>query len=145
MSVRDHETLTFGEVEVGLELPVLEVPISVGLIVAGAIATRDFTDVHHDKDAARRQGMPDVFMNILTTNGFVARLVTDWAGPAARLAKVGIRLGAPNFPGDTMTMSGRVCGKETVAGRGMVDVEVVGKNGYGKHVTGIVRVELPCD
>jgi len=47
-------------------------------------------------------------MNILTTNGLVGRYVTDWAGPNAVLKKVAIKLGAPNFPGDTMKMSGAV-------------------------------------
>jgi acyl dehydratase len=145
MTVRDRETVAFDRVEVGRELPVLEVPITVGLIVAGAIATRDFTDVHHDKAAAQRQGMPDVFMNILTTNGLVARAVTDWAGPRARLTRIAIRLGAPNLPGDTMRLSAKVTAKQKVAGRGMVDVEVVGANSYGNHVTGTVRVELPCE
>ncbi len=53
------------------------------MIVAGALASHDFTAVHHDKAAAQAQGMQDVFMNILTTNGLVGRYVTDWAGPNA--------------------------------------------------------------
>ena len=49
-------------------------------IVSTAIATRDWQDVHHDRDVAQAAGSKDIFMNILTTNGLVERFVADWAG-----------------------------------------------------------------
>ncbi|MCA9772583.1 MAG: MaoC family dehydratase [Myxococcales bacterium] len=145
MSVQKLKTLRFGEVKVGDRLAPLAVPITTTLVVAGAIASRDYQDVHHDKGAARRQGMQDVFMNILTTNGLVGRFVTDWAGPEAIIENVAIKLGAPNFPGDTMKMSGEVKSAETRGGRGVVTVEVLGGNAYGAHVTGTVRLTLPLE
>lgn len=125
--------------QVGDELPPLEIPITPRLIVGAAIASRDYQDVHHDKDAARALGSPDIFMNILTTNGLVGRFVTDWAGPAARLRKVSIRLGAPNYPGDTMTLTGTVVAVDEA---GVVELSVRGRNGIGDHVTGSVQVAL---
>lgn len=92
----------------GEVLPALEIPITRTLIVAGAIASRDYQDVHHDAELARQKGSPDIFMNILTTNGLVGRYITDHFGPAAVLRKVAIRLGAPNYPGDTMVLTGTV-------------------------------------
>lgn len=83
----------------GDELPPLEIPITRTLIVAGAIASRDYQDVHHDPELARQKGSPDIFMNILTTNGLVGRYITDHFGPRTVLRKVAIRLGAPNYPG----------------------------------------------
>jgi len=132
-------TLRYDEVAVGDELPHLEVPITATAIVAGAIASRDYQDVHHDRDLAIQRGSKDIFMNILTTNGYVGRFVTDWAGPEALLRRVDIRLGAPNYPGDTMTLSGRVAEKRD----GAVTVEVVGANGLGHHVIGSVTLALP--
>jgi len=132
-------TLRFDAVSVGDELPPLEVPITATAIVAGAIATRDFQDVHHDRSLAIARGSKDIFMNILTTNGYVGRFVTDWAGPEALLHRIEIRLGAPNYPGDTMRMSGRVV--EKLDGR--VRVELVGSNSLGNHVTGQVELWLP--
>ncbi len=132
-------TLRYDEVAVGDELPALEVPLTPSVIIAGAIASRDYQDVHHDRDLAVKRGSKDIFMNILTTNGYVGRFVTDWAGPEALLRCVDIRLGAPNYPGDTMTLTGRVAEKAD----GMVKVEVVGSNGLGHHVTGTVTLELP--
>ncbi len=133
------QTLSYAEVSVGDELPALDVPLDTTLIVSTAIASRDFTPVHHDKAAAQAQGMGDVFMNILTTNGFVGRFVTDWAGPDAVLKNVAIKLGAPNLPGDTMKMRGKVESKDG----GVVSVSVVGKNNWGDHVTGTVKLSLP--
>ncbi|MFE3855750.1 MaoC family dehydratase [Streptomyces griseorubiginosus] len=122
----------------GDELPPLEIPITRTLIVAGAIASRDYQDVHHDPEAARAKGSPDVFMNILTTNGLVGRYLTDHFGPRAVLRKVAIRLGAPNYPGDTMVLTGTV---EAVEGT-TATVRVVGANGLGHHVTGTVTLTL---
>ncbi|MEW2396601.1 MaoC family dehydratase [Streptomyces sp. NPDC046862] len=129
--------------EPGEELPPLEIPITRTLIVAGAIASRDYQDVHHDAELARQKGSPDIFMNILTTNGLVGRYITDHFGPGAVLRKVAIRLGAPNYPGDTMVLTGAV---ETVDdGTGTATVRVVGENGIGRHVTGTVTVTLPSE
>jgi acyl dehydratase len=127
-------------VNAGDRLPPLEIPITRTLIVAGAIASRDYQDVHHDPELARQKGSPDIFMNILTTNGLVGRYITDHFGPRAELRRVAIRLGAPNHPGDTMVLTGTV---EEVDGD-TVMVRVVGANGIGKHVTGTVTVRVPA-
>lgn len=135
------ETLRFESVREGDRLPELAIPLTTTLIVGGAIVSRDFTPVHHERAAAQAQGMSDVFMNILTTNGLVGRYVTDWAGRDAVLQRVAIKLGAPNLPGDTMTFSGRVVTRDEA--ERAVDVEITGANSWGHHVTGTVRVRLP--
>ena len=129
------------DVKVGDALPELDVPLTAAIIVGGAIASRDYTPVHHDRAAAQAAGMTDVFMNILTTNGYVGRFVTDWAGPDASLKKVAIKLGTPNTPGDTMKLRGEVTGID--ADQGTVDVSVTAKNAWGDHATGTVTVALP--
>jgi MaoC like domain len=130
-----------GQVAVGEELPPLDVKLSAAIIVGGAIASRDYTPVHHDRSAAQASGMSDVFMNILTTNGYVGRYVSDWAGPDATIRKVAIKLGAPNLPGDTMKLRGKV--SKVDAAQGHVEVEVAAKNAWGDHATGTVVVALP--
>lgn len=135
-----NEGVFFENVAVGTELPPLSIPITTTLVVAGALASRDFTPVHHDRAAAQAAGMQDVFMNILTTNGLVGRFVTDWAGPRARIQRLAVKLGAPNLPGDTMKLTGRVVEKRD---DGTVVVEVAGTNRWGDHVTGQVTVALP--
>ena len=138
----EMKTVHLKDVRIGMDLPELKIPITTTLVVGGALASRDFTAVHHDKGAAQATGMQDVFMNILTTNGLVGRYVTDWSGPDAVIQSVAIKLGAPNFPGDTMKMTGTVKGVDDRTG--VVEISVVGANAWGDHVTGTVRVALPA-
>ena len=121
-------------------LPELVIDVTTTFVVASAIATRDFQDVHHDRDQAVKRGSKDIFINILTTTGLVQRYVTDWAGPQALVRSVAIRLGVPCYAGDTLTFSGRV----TERTGGEAAVAVVGRCSLGDHVTGTVRlVVLP--
>jgi hypothetical protein len=139
-------TLHFEEVTVGEGLPELVVPLTRTLIVSTAIASRDYQDVHHDSVLAVERGSKDIFMNILSTNGLVGRYVTDWSGPGGELTDVNIRLGAPNYPDDTMTLTGSVTAKDDGVGpdgKGGVEVTLRGANGLGDHVTGTVRLRLP--
>lgn len=90
-----------------LTLPELVIEASPTFVISTAIATRDFQDVHHDRDRAVQRGSQDIFVNILTTAGLVQRFVTDWAGPQAIVRNVAIRLGAPCYAGDTLTFTGQ--------------------------------------
>ena len=138
-SARRDTTLRASEVKAGDALAPCAVPISATLIVAAAIASRDYQDVHHDRELAKLRGSPDIFMNILTTSGLAARFVTDWAGPEALLRRLAIRLGAPNYPGDAMVMTGHVASAQ---GR-EVEIALRGDNRLGAHVTGTVALTLP--
>ena len=121
----------------GTVLPELEIDITPTFVIAGAIATRDFQDVHHDRDRAVERGAKDIFVNILTTTGLVQRYVTDWAGPEAMVRQIAIRLGVPCYAGDKLTFSGKVSKAEEQE----YVVEVVGRCSLGDHVTGTVRIE----
>ena len=135
-------TLNFDSVKVGDKLPTREVPITSSLIVGGALVSRDFTPVHHDKKVAQQAGLPDVFMNILTSNGLMSSYVTNWAGPDSTTKKIDLKLGAPNLPGFIMTITGEIKAKDDK--QGTVDIEVVGENNvWGMHMQGTVQVQLP--
>ena len=136
------ETLAFENISVGDKLPAKEIPITPALIVGGAVASRDFTTVHHDKKAAQQGGLPDIFMNILTSNGLMGSYVSNWAGPDSTTRKIDLKLGAPNLPGFVMTITGEVKAKDDA--NGLVDIEVVGENNvWGMHMQGTVQVQLP--
>jgi hypothetical protein len=131
---------------IGDVLPELRLEVTTTFVVSTAIATRDFQDVHHDRDAAVARGSKDIFLNILTTTGLVQRCVTDWAGPRALVRGVKVRLGVPCYAGDTLVLGGRVVsvggsvnGSANGSGEDVV-VEVVGRCGLGDHVTGQVRL-----
>lgn len=131
----------FPQAAAGDKLPPLPIPITATLIVAGATASQDFTEVHHDYAQARAAGMPDIFMNILTTCGLCARYLTDWAGPSANLKTLNFRLFAPNTPGDCMRFTGTV--EDVVKEAGGTDVEVAfeGANSLGLHVAGTATLQ----
>ena len=134
-----------GEARVGEELPPFDLDVTATVVVAGAIASRDFMPVHHDRDYARAQGAPDIFMNILTTNGYVSRYVTDWAGPEAMLRSIAIRLGGPAVPGYVLRFTGRVAGEHRQGGERVIEVAVRAENVLGDHATGTVALTLPSD
>jgi acyl dehydratase len=135
-------TLAWKEIQVGDEVTPLEVPVTATVIVAGAIASRDYMPVHHDRDFASKQGSPNIFMNILTTNGLCLRFLTDWAGPEAMLKKLAIRLGVPAYPNDPLRFTGSVTGKSEGEGEGFVEVAFKGSNSLGDHVTGKAVLSL---
>jgi hypothetical protein len=135
-------TLIFENINVGDKLPAKEIPITSSLIVGGAIASRDFTTVHHDKKEAQKAGLPDVFMNILTSNGLMGSYVTNWAGPDSTTKKIDLKLGAPNLPGFIMTITGEIKAKDNE--RNTIEVQVTGENNvWGMHMQGTVQVQLP--
>jgi acyl dehydratase len=133
----------FADVSAGDVLPPLTVPLTATLIAAGAIATRDFMPVHHDRDYANRQGAPDIFMNILSDTGYCSRFLTDWAGPDAIIRHLAIRLGVPAFPGSTLAYTGEVTGCSVEDGEGVVEVAFRATTDLGEHVTGTARLTLP--
>lgn len=137
------ETLDWHAIQIGDALAVLEVHVTATVIVAGAIATRDFMPVHHDRDYANAQGAPDVFMNILSDTGYCGRFLTDWAGPEAMVKRLAIRLGVPAFPGSTLTYTGAVTAKSAHGGEGFVEVAFRATNALGEHVSGTAVLGLP--
>jgi len=134
--------MRFEAVRIGQSLPALTLTVTPSVIVAGAMASGDFEVVHHDSAAARARGTPDIFMNILTTNGYVQRFVNDWAAPQGQIRGIELRLGVPNYAGDTLRLTGIVSGKRTESDALIVEVAVTGTNSLGAHVTALVRVAL---
>ncbi|OBJ59366.1 MaoC family dehydratase [Mycobacterium asiaticum] len=125
-------------IQPGLQLPELKLEGTPTFIISTALATRDFQDVHHDRDLAQAKGSKDIFVNILTDTGLVQRYITDWAGPSALIKSIGLRLGVPWYAYDTVTFSGEVTAVED----GLITVKVVGANSLGDHVIATVTLTL---
>ncbi|HEV7191582.1 MAG TPA: MaoC family dehydratase [Jatrophihabitantaceae bacterium] len=121
---------------VGTTLPELRIDATPTFVVSTALATRDFQDVHHDRDLAQAKGSKDIFLNILTDTGLVQRYVTDWAGAGARVLGISIRLGVPCYAYDTLVFTGEVV--DRVGDE--LTVQVVARGQLGDHATGTVRV-----
>jgi uncharacterized OB-fold protein len=138
---RRTETLTASAVAEADKLPLWTLPLTPTHIVAGALATRDFQDVHHDRDLAHQKGSADIFLNINTSLGYLERYVTDWTGPEAVVTALRVRLGAPAYPYLPLTFAGSVQSVDAATGR--VTVAVQASNSLGPHLTGTVELELP--
>ncbi|MFH5209314.1 MaoC family dehydratase [Antrihabitans spumae] len=123
----------------GDRLPEFTVTADPTFVVSTALATRDFQDVHHDRDKAIARGSKDIFVNILTDTGLVQRFVTDWAGPTAVVRSIALRLGVPWYAYDTLVLTGEVT---EVTGND-IGIDVVGKDALGDHITAKVTITLP--
>ena len=128
----------------GDPLPPLQLDVTATLIAAGAIATRDFMPVHHDRAYANAQGAPDIFMNILSDTGYCSRFLTDWAGPEAMVRRLAIRLGVPVFPGDRLSYTGEVAEVAVEGDEVVVEVGFRATTALGDHVTGTATLTLPA-
>ena len=127
----------------GDHLPEFVLDLTPTMVVAGAVASRDFMPVHHDPKYATSQGAPDIFLNILTTNGYISRFITDWAGPEAMVRKIAIRLGVPAIPGQPLRFNGEVSGRTSENQEDTLELQVRVANDMGDHATGTVVVTLP--
>ncbi|PPJ07312.1 acyl dehydratase [Nocardia nova] len=125
-------------VQVGTTLPELVIHADPTFVVSTALATRDFQDVHHDRDKAVERGSKDIFVNILTDTGLVQRFVTYWAGPGAVVKSIALRLGVPLYAGDTLTLNGTVAAVDGAD----ITIDVVGKDSLGDHITAKAVISL---
>jgi len=105
---------TTRSVREGEALPPLAYDVTATTVVLGAMATRDWRPMHHDKDfAIHRNGTKDIFLNTPNQAAWFERYLTDWTGPKGRLGKIQFRMKDSVFPGDTMVFRGRVASIET--------------------------------
>ncbi len=126
--------LLLEDVAAGDALPTLNYKVTATTVVLGALATRDWRPMHHDKDfAVERNGTQDIFLNTPNQAAWFERYLTDWTGPHGRLARVTFRMKGSVFPGETMVLEVVVestsvddvgCGFVTVAVTLAVDGDV---------------------
>lgn len=141
----DRQSLKPANVNVGDAVKPMDIELTHTLVTSTAIASMDFMPVHHDKDYAQSKFVPDAFLNILSTNGYISRFVTDWAGPEAWVKKINVKLGVPAVPHQTLKFTGEVLSKTEEAGEYVIEVSVCAANDSGNHATGTAVVTLPID
>lgn len=138
-----YDSVAWEDVSEGDELPMLARVIDASLVVLGAVAaSRDFYPVHHDREAAQAAGAPDVFLNILTTNGLMASYITNWCGPDWDLSSISLRLLVPAFPGQKLTTTATVSAKYEQDGHKCLDIEFVAETDFGPHCKGTATIRL---
>ena len=106
-------SLTAENVKVGDNLPTLEKKLNAQKIISAAAATRDWQPIHHDHPfATEKSGLRDIILNAPSQAGWISRYVTDWAGPDARLKKLGFKMKDSFCPGDLIRLEGEVVAVE---------------------------------
>jgi acyl dehydratase len=137
--------LLLDDVAAGTELPPLDYDVSATTVVLGALATRDWRPMHHDKDfAVHRNGTKDIFLNTPNQAAWFERYLTDWSGPHGRLCRVTFRMKGSVFPGDTMSLRGVVVSTEVDdAGCGFATVDVTLSVEGDTKTTCRARIALP--
>jgi acyl dehydratase len=147
VSGSNYASLTYAQVNVGDQLPALRHEVTATSVIIGALASRDWRPMHHDRDfAQQRNRTRDIFMNTPNQAAWLERFITDWAGPKARIGRYKFRMGDSVCPGDTMVFSGVIEGKEIDAQgccwatlRISLSVDEQQKTGF------TARVALPSD
>lgn len=133
--------MKISDIEVGSELPSISIPITLQRLVMEAGANRDLSLIHHDSKVAQATGAPDAFANTYFLMGMFERLMRGWAGPKARVRKIGpLRMMIFNAVGDTVTFRGRVESVDVETGAAKLDMWV--ESARGKTVTANALVEL---
>lgn len=118
--------ITIADVAEGLELKPLEYEVTATTVVLGALASRDWRPMHHDRDfAINRNGTRDIFLNTPNQAAWFERYVTDWTGPRGRLGRMTFRMRGSVFPGDLMVIAGTVRSHEVDdTGCGWIDLDL---------------------
>ena len=143
MTATTSAGLRAGDINVGDAVTPMDIEVTTTAIVAGALASRDYMPMHHDRDFAQSQGAPDVFFNIMSTNAYLARFITDWAGAETLLQNINVRLGVQAVPGQVLAFRGEVVSKETREDESLFSVAVTASNENGNHASGTVVFTLP--
>jgi len=141
---KEIKNIYWEDVQENQDLPETTRKIDYQTIAVGAIwATHDHMPVHHETAFAQQAGAPDIFMNILTSNGLAAAYLEQWAGPEAQIKKMTAGLQVPNFPNDEMVMTGKITHKWEDKGEHLIAISYTGTNSMATHITGTAVMSLP--
>ncbi|NCF19192.1 MAG: acyl dehydratase [Haliea sp.] len=133
--------MQISKIQVGDTLPEISIPITLQRLVMEAGANRDLSLIHHDTKVAQATGAPDAFANTFFLIGMFERLMREWAGPLARIRKIGpLRMMIFNAVGDTVQFKGVVESVDAASGRVSLDMWVESER--GKTVTSKAVLEL---
>ena len=131
--------LLFEEVDVGDDITALCKEITLARMVFYATATWDFNRYHYDCDFAREKGFPGPFVDGQMLGAFVAQMPADCTGDPRSIGRIAFRFSGFVYPGNVLTCKGRVAGKSSEGGQGLVECEPQVENHAG------VVVLVPSD
>jgi acyl dehydratase len=136
--------LSFDTVNVGDELPTLQVPpVDRTMLALFAGASGDHNPIHIDIDIARRAGLPDVFAQGMLGMAWLARMITGWT-PQSAVRRLEVRFLGITQLGNAMSCSGRVVNKLDHEGERCIRIELQSANQFSQvKIVGEALVALP--
>lgn len=136
--------LSFDDVNIGdSPTPLVMGPLTRTQCVKYAGASGDFNPIHHDEMYAQNAGLPSLFAMGMLCGGYCARLLTDWFGDGA-LRRFRLRFRSRFWPGDMVTITSRITGKNEDGEEARVDCEYSAVNQHGEAlIIGDVAAALP--
>lgn len=132
-------SLVFDQVAVGAEVPALKLRVTTTAVIAGALASRDYSPLHHDYHYVTAEaGHPDIFLNTPHQAALFERLLSDWAGPRGRLGRMKFAMKSSVYAGNDISISGRVTARE-------IDKSGCGWLTLTLEITAVERVKTTCE
>lgn len=86
---------SYAEVEVGTELPSMEITVTRADLVRYAGASGDFNVIHWNERVATAVGLPNVIAHGMFTMASAGRVVTEWVGDPGKVTDYGVRFSRP--------------------------------------------------
>jgi acyl dehydratase len=114
----------FDGIDVGDEIPPLEVTLDQMMLWMYAGASGDFNPIHVDKEFGEKVGLGGTIAHGLSSMARLGRCLTDWVGDPGALKRFRVRFASPARPGDTVKFWGKVTGKTVEDGKNLVTLEV---------------------
>ena len=134
----------YDDIEEGSDIPTLVKTPSKRQLVKWAGGSRDFNELHYDKDFAISLGFPGVIVHGRLKAAFLGQLVTDWIGDKGKIKKLACNYRGNDFPGDEIICKGKVTKKHVQDGENIVECEIWTENATGAKTTpGTAVVTLP--
>ncbi|HUZ12135.1 MAG TPA: hypothetical protein VMU93_04695 [Caulobacteraceae bacterium] len=125
--------LCFEDVEIGDELPAWSRQTDFMHWNRYAAVNDEFVPFHMDDEAGRRAGNTDGAFGMGNLRyAYIANALADWAGDEAQIREIGCQYRAINQKHDTLTVVGKVTGKEVVDGEGRVTLATNVMNQHGE-------------
>ncbi len=127
-----EKKLSYDEVKVGDEAPVLTHTLTRTDLVKYAGASGDFNPMHHDEVAAKAAGQPSVFGHGMFSMGMLGSALTDYVG-VGNVRRYQVRVARQTWPDEVLSTAIVVTGKREEHGQRLVDLSVTLSNAEGEN------------
>ncbi len=137
-----EQKLSFENVSIGDEAPVISHKLTRTDLVKYAGASGDFNPMHHDEVAAQAAGQPSVFGHGMFSMGLLGSALTDYVG-VGNVTRYKVRFARQTWPDEVLSSRIVITDKREADGKKLVDLAVTLSNQEGEDkLVGEATAEL---